>query len=144
MNKKNRINKIILKILNLILNFFTIVIVICLLTLVIQKAIYKGDVPSLLGIKVLQVLSGSMSGTFEEGDLIIINKVKNENDLKPGDIVSFKEKDSIVTHRIIDITKNKERLEYTTKGDANSSEDLEKIYFKDIEGRYVFKFIFLG
>lgn len=143
-NKKSKIQKKTPKIFNTILSLLVIIAIISLSSLAIQKVIFKDDVPSLFGYKILQVMSGSMSGTFETGDLIIVKEVKKESELKIGDIITFKTKDTIVTHRIIDITKSNERLEFTTKGDANSAKDADKVAFNNIEGKYIVRVAFLG
>ena len=50
----------------------------------------------------------------------------------------------MVTHRIVNITKVDEKLNYTTKGDSNNIEDEEKIQFSSIEGIYVKKLNLIG
>jgi signal peptidase I len=57
---------------------------------------------SFLGISSMTVLSDSMTGTFEEGDLIFIDRDFDVDDLKPGDIVTYYDinLESYNTHRI--------------------------------------------
>ena len=51
-----------------------------------------------------------MSGEFETGDTILI---KEESDLKIGDVITYRiEKNTMVTHRIVNITKIGEKLNY--------------------------------
>ena len=86
-----------------------------------------------------------MSGEFETGDTILIKKIKNESDLKIGDVITYRiEKNTMVTHRIVNITKIGEKLNYTLKGDANNIEDSEKVTFSNIEGIYIRKLILIG
>ena len=81
-----------------------------------------------------------MSGEFETGDTILIKKIDDESNLKIGDVVTYRIKtNTLVTHRIINITRTGESLSYTTKGDANNTEDMEKVTFSAIEGIYVKK-----
>ena len=93
----------------------------CALTiwLAVDKFVLKSPVPSVFGYSALTVKTGSMSGTIEIGDLIII---KDTGDYKIGDIVTFLQKgDSIpTTHRIID---SREDGSFITKGDANNVQD---------------------
>ena len=128
--------------------FFSIVFAIIILvvtSLIIQKYILKEEVPNIFGYKILQVMSGSMSGEFETGDTILIKEIKNESDLKIGDVITYRiAKNTLVTHRIVNITKIGESLNYTLKGDANNVEDSEKILFSSIEGIYVKKLILIG
>ena len=128
--------------------FFSIVFAIIILvvtSLIIQKYILKEEVPNIFGYKILQVMSGSMSGEFETGDTILIKEIKNEGDLKIGDVITYRiEKKTMVTHRIVNITKIGEKLNYTLKGDANNIEDSEKVIFSNIEGIYVRKLNLIG
>ena len=128
--------------------FFSIVFAIIILvvtSLIIQKYILKEEVPNIFVYKILQVMSGSMSGEFETGDTILIKEIKEESDLKIGDVITYRiAKNTLVTHRIVNITKIGESLNYTLKGDANNVEDSEKILFSSIEGIYVKKLILIG
>ena len=93
----------------------------CALTiwLAVDAFVLKSPVPSVFGYSALTVKTGSMSGTIEIGDLIII---KDTGDYEIGDIVTFLQKgDSIpTTHRIID---SREDGSFITKGDANNVQD---------------------
>ena len=123
--------------------FTTIVFVVA--SLIIQKFALKEEIPNVFGYKILQVMSGSMSGEFETGDTILIKEIKNEGDLKIGDVITYRiEKKTMVTHRIVNITKIGEKLNYTLKGDANNTEDSEKVIFSNIEGIYVRKLKLIG
>jgi signal peptidase I len=93
--------------------------------------------------KLLVVTSGSMSPTFEAGDLIMIVKVDPEK-VKVGDIVTFQTRDKeILTHRVVEI---KPDGEIVTKGDANEEVDSWTDGWKlgKVETIYVFKFPKLG
>ncbi len=144
-NQKNKGIKRIKKILSISMSIILLIATICVMSLTIQKFIFKKDVPDIFGFKILQVMSGSMSGEFETGDTILIKNVKNERKLKVGDVVTFRvEKNTLVTHRIVDITKVDNKLMYTTKGDANNTEDSDKINISEIEGIYIKKIITIG
>ena len=144
-NQKNKGIKRIKKILSISMSIILLIATICVMSLTIQKFIFKKDVPDIFGFKILQVMSGSMSGEFETGDTILIKNVKNERKLKVGDVVTFRvEKNTLVTHRIVDITKVDNKLMYTTKGDANNTEDSDKINISEIEGIYIKKIITVG
>ena len=133
------------KIINFFITIVFIVAIILIFSLTLQKIIFKDDVPSILGYKILQVMFGSMSGEFETEDTIIIRQIKNESEIKIGDIITFKvDENTLVTHRVVEIVKNENDAEYVTKGDANNSVDTQKVKFKDIEGKYLFKTIILG
>ena len=75
----------------------------------------------------------------------MIKEIKNEGDLKIGDVITYRiEKNTMVTHRIVNITKIGEKLNYTLKGDANNTEDSEKVIFSNVEGIYVRKLKLIG
>ena len=127
-----------------ILIIFT-TIVFAVASLIIQKFALKEEIPNIFGYKILQVMSGSMSGEFETGDTILIKEIKNEGDLKIGDVITYRtDKSTRVTHRIVNITKIGGELNYTLKGDANNTEDSEKVIFSNIDGIYVRKLNLIG
>ena len=139
-DKKNKGINILKKMINICISIIFGIAIVIIISLTIQKIILKESVPDIFGYKILQVMSGSMSGEFETGDTILIKEIKDERDLKIGDVITYQvTENTLVTHRIINITKFGETLEYTTKGDANNTEDNEKILFSDIEGKYVKK-----
>lgn len=128
------------KVINKLISIIFIMLFVAVISLMIQKFVLKKEVPDLFGYKILQVMSGSMSGEFETGDTILIKKIGDESNLKIGDVVTYRIKtNTLVTHRIINITRTGESLSYTTKGDANNTEDMEKVTFSAIEGIYVKK-----
>lgn len=147
MNEKE-INKRIIKfkkIINIFISILFILAVIIVASLTIQKLVIKEKVPNVFGYKILQVMSGSMSGEFKVGDTILIKSVKKEHELNVGDVITFKvSENTLVTHRIIDITKVDNTAQYTTKGDSNNTEDLEKVEFSMVEGKYVKKLNHIG
>ncbi len=87
--------------------------------LAVEKFIKKSAVPSFFGYALLTIETGSMSGTFEVGDMILI---KDTKDYKIGDIITFlPEGDKVpTTHRIINYGENGT---FVTKGDANNTKD---------------------
>lgn len=93
----------------------------CALTiwLAVDKFVLKSPVPSVFGYSALTVKTGSMSGTIEIGDLIII---KDTGEYEIGDIVTFLHEGDTVptTHRIISMDENGL---FITRGDANNVQD---------------------
>ena len=101
--------------------------------LAIDKHVRKSPVPSFMGYSSLVIISGSMSGTMEVDDLIII---KDKKEYKIGDIVTFmKEGDKApTTHRIILYD---EHGNYITKGDANNVRDAVAVSKEEIFGEVI-------
>lgn len=93
-------------------------------------------------ISMFIVLTNSMVPIFNEGDAIFVINTNPEN-LYPGDIITFyafDESRTIITHRITskEFSENEGYL-FSTKGDANLSEDNFKVPTKDIIGKYFYK-----
>lgn len=140
-----KVCKTIGRIVDIIILAIFLILIIGVIAVAIQKVVNKNDVPNVFGYTILQVKSGSMSGVFETGDTIIIKNIKDENSLKVGDIVAFKvDSKNLVAHRIIAINEENGVKHYTTKGDANNTQDQEQITFQNIEGQYLRKATVLG
>ena len=93
-----------------------------------SEAAYK-----LIGFRSYTVLSGSMEPEFYPGDLVI-SLHKNRANIKEGDIITFRDNDEIVTHRIIDKTQEG----YITKGDNNNAVDSFAVSNDNIIGKVLF------
>jgi signal peptidase I len=108
--------------------------------LLVDKYIKKARIPSFFGYSSLVISTGSMSGTIEEGDLIII---KNTGDYQFGEIITFfPEGDTIpTTHRIVGVN---EDGSFVTRGDANDSDDLAVVTKDQIVGEWVHTFSSVG
>lgn len=119
--------------------FLTLLVVIAS-WLCFDKFVLKHQVPSIFGYSSLMVATGSMSGTIEEGDLIII---KDTDDYKIGDIVTFfQDGDDIpTTHRIYNID---DEGKWVTRGDANNSYDKRSITSDEIIGEVVLVIPYVG
>lgn len=75
------------------------------------------DYFELFGYSVFSVATGSMEPTIKQNDLII---VKQSDNYELGDIVTFKNENAYITHRIVTINDKS----YVTKGDANNAKDV--------------------
>ena len=96
----------------------------------ISTQILKKDYTNIFGYTYYSVATGSMKPVISPNDLIFVKITKN---VSKGDIITFKDSASIVTHRLIDINNNK----YITKGDANNTSDTG-INKSDIIGKVVY------
>lgn len=83
------------------------------------------------------------SDHIEVGDLIF-SKTTDVNTIKVGDVISFMEGASVVTHRVIGITEKNGELAFVTKGDANNTQDTEPVLSKDVVGVYKSRVPVLG
>lgn len=75
----------------------------------------------------IAIVSGSMEQVFSRGDIVVVEQIKdkydNKNILEKGEIIAFKQNNTIVVHRIIRIVEVNDTKFYYTKGDANNFED---------------------
>ena len=115
-------------------------LLICNLTIIIKGTLFPEKPPSVLGVTPMVVLSGSMSGEAEDhievGDLIFVGKAEAEA-LEVGDIIAYMSSGSAVTHRITAIeTAEDGSLLFTTKGDANETEDTQPVTEEQLIGIY--------
>ncbi len=86
--------------------------------------------PNILGYSSAVVISGSMSGSIEINDMILIHA---EDTYTTGDVITFYSGSTLVTHRIIGETERG----FITKGDANNTADLYPVPITDVVGKVV-------
>ena len=93
-----------------------ILVSLCIYTF-ITTDVMKKEYVNVFGHTYFVVKTGSMSGTLEVNDIII---VRVTDKVKKGDIITYISKDgSIITHRLINIVGDK----LITRGDVNNVED---------------------
>ncbi len=139
-NKRKKNIKILKKILGVILIILIYNIILAFLS---SDSLNKGV--GIFGYKACIITSSSMEPSINYGDLIIIKKCKNK-DLNTGDVITFRKKQEVITHRIIKIEDGVQENEstYITKGDNNNTEDIEKISYSNIEGKCILTIPKLG
>ena len=122
---------------------FMIVVVAVML---IQKN--SGGESKIFGYYMYDVLTDSMSGTIEPGDVILCKAVEDVNELKEGDIITFKAPNGNYneTHRIIEIARNEDgSIKYfKTKGDNAKEADSWELNPENVKAKYVKKSVFIG
>lgn len=124
--------KVFKKIISIIMNIFTFIITLLVLFLLykmIVVKIYHKNYVSTFGYSIFEIVTGSMEPTLSINDYII---VKNTDNISEGDIITYKEENTFITHRIIKINGD----EIITQGDANNSTD-KKISKSMIIGKVV-------
>lgn len=144
-NKEKQESKI-ANIIGTILIIMCIPLLIVFLTIAVKANINHDKLPDFMGYKPLICASNSMSNIFEVGDLTITKEVE-ENELQKGDIITFwnTEHDTVITHRIEEITTNEQGQKvYVTKGDMNNEIDDEVVEYNQIEGEYIGHIKYIG
>lgn len=112
MAKKELINKIV-NVLVIVSSFLLLLNV----SLKIQSIVNHKKYSSFFGYSIFEVTTGSMAGSIEIGDFILIKNTKN---VKLNDIITFQEGEHFVTHRVVQLYEDK----IITKGDSNNINDL--------------------
>ena len=122
--------KIVLKVLNAIVILMLLLILTMNIYMIIAKNVLNVQFPSFFGFSNAVVVTGSMAKSIEIDDMVIIHK---QNKYSVGDIISFKGRNSMVTHRIVGTNMNG----FITKGDANNAIDIETVPQASIIGKVV-------
>ena len=117
--EKMRSNTKLTAVINFFLNALIVIFsffLVCMVAINFQTMFLGKAYNNFFGYSFFEVETGSMAGTIEIGDWIV---VKLDTDYKLNDIVTYQENDSFITHRIIEVYGDN----FVTKGDANNSND---------------------
>ena len=100
------------------------------------------EVPSLFGYQLYVVETGSMIPTLPIGANILVRQLRDGDELKVGDIVTYTHNTSAVTHRIVQLLEGDDgTIQYRTKGDnPENSLDPWIITRDDIRGIVIWNF----
>ncbi len=91
--------------------------VLCLIAVVLVAVVVGGA----LGYRPLVIKSGSMVPTIGVGSVVLSASVP-PSQVKPGTIVTFRDPalgQQLVTHRVVQVRRAGQTVEFVTKGDAN-------------------------
>ena len=130
-------DSIIYKVIRSILYAF---VALLLIVIVVQRV--SNNNLSMGGIRVFMIVSESMKGEYDIGDILISRKV-DEKDIKVGDNVTYlgeeKElKGLVITHKVVNKYEKNGEMIFVTKGLANEIEDPE-IKYEQIYGKVIYK-----
>ena len=139
-NTERSVSHKVFNVIGILLCVILIPVLIINCTLLLKGYTGDGKVPTVGGVFPMIVLTDSMSGTFEAGDLILCHTEQPEN-IKAGDVICFYDPMSsggvTVTHRVVRVTADKDgTLAFQTKGDANNTEDLALVRGDAVVGVY--------
>jgi signal peptidase I len=83
--------------------------------------------PRVLNLQAVVVLTGSMEPALPIGSIAFVEKDRSAETVQPGDILTFYRPDVpqrvLVTHRVVEVVRERGALGFRTKGDANSEND---------------------
>ncbi len=90
----------------------------------------------------LSIASNSMSKTINKGDLIIVEKLNQEEvkELVIGDILVYEYQEKVIVHRIVEISNDK----FKTKGDNNEVIDNYTVNSSDVIGKVKLNIKYIG
>lgn len=136
--QKKSVGQHILTIVGIVLCVILIPMLIINCTLIVKSLTNRDDVPSMFGVAPMIVLTDSMYPGIQSGDLVFC-KTADAKDVKVGDVISFfdpavSQRQSVVTHRVIAI--DSKTGAFTTKGDANNTEDKLPVPPENLVGIY--------
>ena len=94
----------------------------------------------------IAILSNSMAPTFNRGDVVIFEKLEEEQlkEISIGTIIIYTIGDQNIAHRIVDVKKENGTVLYKTKGDFNNVADKEQVQINQIKGVYAFHIKCIG
>ncbi len=110
--------------------WWLILVLLAVLLVNIFGAKLTGNVPSIFGYSVMNIVSGSMEDEIPKDSYILIKKVLPE-EIEKDDIICFYSSDPKIyglpnTHRVVEEPIVTDRgIEFVTKGDANPINDTE-------------------
>ncbi len=92
----------------------------------------------------LSIGSGSMESTIYKGDIVIVEKVDELEELEIGEILVFKIENTIIVHRIEDIINENNSYSFITKGDNNENTDNWVVTEPQVIGKVGLKIKYIG
>lgn len=123
-----------------ITNIFATIFVFLVVLLAILNFSSDPKRSSLFGYRGYTVISGSMAPTLQVGDYLVVKETPFHQLTKKA-VISFQNKETIVTHRIVEQTSDGSLI---TRGDANSVDDLLLVTERAYLGQMFFRIPFLG
>lgn len=108
------------------------IIILFIITFIVLLNIFSVFNVSFFKFRVYKIVSGSMRPYLNVNDIVI---VKEQNDYKINDVVTYKVDNMYITHRIVEVDNNY----IVTKGDVNNVVD-NKITKNQIIGKVIYRF----
>ena len=98
----------------------------------------------ILGLKLYTVLSPSMEPTYRVGSVIYVKPV-DPLTIEEGQAITFRlDGSTVATHRVIEVVRDSDNVQFRTKGDANTSADGAPVESASVIGVPVFNVPYLG
>ena len=122
-----------------------VVVAILLVIIVVQKV--TNNNLSVGGFRVFMIVSESMKGEYDIGDILILKSV-DADEINIGDNVTYLGEKSgmkglIITHKVVEKKEENGEVYFTTRGIANDVED-PVIRYDQIYGKVIYKTVILS
>ena len=92
----------------------------------------------------IAIATGSMSPAIDRGDVVIVKKTKNYDDIEVGQVIAYEYHNILVIHRVSKKVKVEDGYYFYTRGDANTSDDNYIVKQDMIEGIANVKIPYIG
>ncbi|PID33553.1 signal peptidase I [Candidatus Saccharibacteria bacterium] len=79
------------------------------------------------------VMSNSMKPVFSRGAMVILEKT-DPSTIREGDIIRYKVDQTTVTHRVVEIIRKNNQIEFVLKGDNNPENDNKPVLQSQVTG----------
>lgn len=113
-----------------------VLLILCCVVVLVLSSKASGGEPTILGYQMKTVLSGSMEPTFQTGSIIAIKLANSHTVYEKGEVITFRDEEKLITHRIIEVKKVNGQTLYKTKGDYNDAPDLDLVLSNNVVGKY--------
>ena len=127
-----------------------LVFLVIIINFIDQKNNLKKGIPKPALVSAYTIVSPSMVPNINVLDVIITTRVSDPSKIKVGDVITFNSTDYrssgvTVTHRVKKVEKTSDgKYLFTTKGDANNTEDATRQPFSSIYGKVLIRLPKLG
>lgn len=85
-----------------------------------------------------------MKPEFSRGDVCIVKKIDEVEEIQQGDIIEYIYNNTSILHRVIKIEESITRKEFITKGDNNTMQDIYPVHEEQILGIVKYKIPYIG
>jgi len=123
--------------------FKYIILTVLIILFIINLILSFEEDTQIFGIYMFNIVSESMEPTLEIDDVVVVQKCEPAQ-LQVEDIITFQQGDRTISHRILDITKEKGTIKFETKGDNNQIPDPDKVDSSQVYGKVLFSIKKIG
>lgn len=98
--------------------------------------------PFVFGLRSMAVLTGSMEPNYPVGSMVYVKEAPMDS-IEVDDVISYRiSSDTVVTHRVVAV--DRDLKQFTTKGDANATEDGAPVSYDNVVGKARLVIPYLG